>query len=68
MKTKTFFIEFSVIFLITFIVASIISWCWNFFIIGVGDCSWSTAFQFAIMFAIICPMLDLMKSENNQTR
>ena len=67
MKTKAFFIEFSVIFMITFVVASIVSWCWNFFTEGVGACSWSTAFQFAILFAIICPILDLMKSENNQT-
>jgi hypothetical protein len=66
MKTKAFFMEFSVIFLITFVVASIVSYCWNFFSEGVGACSWNIAFQFAILFAILCPMLDLMKSENNQ--
>jgi hypothetical protein len=66
MKTKAFFIEFSVIFMITFITASVVSWCWNFFAEGTGTCSWDTAFLFAIMFAVICPMIDLMKSESNQ--
>jgi hypothetical protein len=60
--------EFSVIFLITFIVASIISYCWNFVSEGIGACSWNIALQFAILFAILCPMLDLMKSENNQSQ
>jgi len=68
MKTKEFFMEFSVIFLITFVVASIVSYCWNFFSEGVGACSWNIAFQFAILFAILCPMLDLMKSENNHSQ
>lgn len=68
MKTKAFFMEFMVIFMITFIGASVVSYCWNFFSDGVGACNWGTAFQFAIIFAFICPMLDLMKSENNQTQ
>jgi hypothetical protein len=66
MKTKAFFIEFSVIFIITFVVASIVSYCWNLFTGGEAACNWGTAFQFAIMFAIICPMIDLMKYENNK--
>jgi len=66
MKTKAFFLEFTVIFLITFVVASLVSYGWNFITKGQGVISWGTAFQFAIMLAIICPMLDLMKSEKNQ--
>ena len=66
MKTKSFFIEFTVIFMITFIAASVVSWCWNFFANGTGACSWETAFMFAVMFGVICPMLDLMKSGNDQ--
>ncbi len=63
MKKKAFFLEFSVVFTLTFVIAAIVSYCWNFIMAGQGACSWTTAFQFAIMFGIICPLIDLMKSE-----
>ncbi len=65
MKTKAFFLEFTVIFMITFVVASLVSYGWNYVTKGQGIFNWGIAFQFAIMLAIICPMLDMMKSGKN---
>jgi len=62
MDTKTFILEFTVIFMITFVVASIVSFGWNYLSAGVAECSWGTAFQFALLFGILCPLIDMMKT------
>jgi len=65
MNTKAFILEFTVIFMITFAVASLVSFGWNFFMDGVTECDWGTAFQFGIIFGILCPMIDMMKSKDD---
>jgi len=65
MNTKAFFIEFVVIFMITFVIASLVSFGWNYFTEGVAECNWSTAFQFGLIFGILCPMIDMMKSNRS---
>ena len=62
MNTKAFIIEFSVVFMITFIVASVVSLGWNYFYEGIAECNWGTAFQFALIFGILCPVIDMMRS------
>ena len=62
MNTKAFILEFSVVFMITFVIASIVSLGWNYVSEGVAVCNWGTAFQFALLFGILCPMIDMMRS------
>lgn len=65
MKNRVFIVEFAVIFLVTFLVSAIVSYCWNFFINGLQTCNWTLTFRFAILFAIICPVLDVMKYQHS---
>ena len=59
---KAFILEFGVIFMITFIIASLVSMGWNFVSTGVAECNWGTAFQFALVFGLICPLIDMMRN------
>ena len=63
MNTKAFILEFVVIFMITFVVAAIVSFGWNYFSAGNAECSWGTAALFALIFGSICPVIDMIKSE-----
>ena len=65
MNTKAFILEFTVIFMITFVIASLVSFGWNFFMVGVVECDWGTAFQFGIIFGMLCPLIDMMKSKDD---
>ena len=48
--------------MITFVIASLVSVGWNYVSEGVAECNWGTAFQFAMLFGIMCPMIDMMRS------
>lgn len=62
MNAKAFILEFTVIFMITFVAASIVSFGWNYISEGSTDCNWGLAIQLALLFAVICPLIDIMKN------
>ena len=66
MKSKDLIIEFLVIFIITFTTASIVSIAWNYLTKGVYVCDWGLSFQFAILFGLICPMIDAIRSDKKE--
>jgi hypothetical protein len=63
---KALVLEFLVIFVITFTVASIVSTIWNYLSEGVFSCNWEIAAQFAILFGILCPLIDAIRSDNKE--
>ena len=62
MNTKAFILEFTVIFMITFVVASMVSFGWNYITEGSTNCNWGLAVQLALLFGVICPLIDIMKN------
>jgi hypothetical protein len=65
MNTKAFILEFTVIFMITFVVASLVSFGWNYLSAGMAECNWSIAAQFALIFGILCPVIDMMRTNRS---
>jgi len=61
MKIKEFLINFIIMFTITLIVATIVTYLWNFIAHGVGAFDWETSFRFALIFGILFPSMRLLE-------
>jgi len=53
MNIKELFIDFVTVFVVTLVVAAIVSYLWSLIAHGAGAFAWETSFRFAVIFGII---------------
>lgn len=58
MNIKELFIGFVTVFVVTLVVAAIVSYLWSLIAHGVGAFDWETSFRFAVIFGIIFSWMD----------
>ncbi len=61
MKIKEFLLEFMLIFGIVFLVSAIVTFLYTLVVHGNPTADWQTAFQMAIIFAIVIPWMNRRK-------
>jgi len=60
MNIKELFIGFVTVFVVTLVVAAIVSYLWSLIAHGAGVFDWETSFRFSIIFGIIFSFIDAM--------
>ncbi|MFO7980327.1 MAG: hypothetical protein R6V00_05780 [Candidatus Aminicenantes bacterium] len=61
LKKRSWFVNFIIIFLITFVVAAVVSLLYGWIAHGEPQIDWESSFRFAIIFAVIIPLLERWK-------
>jgi len=61
MKIKELLFEFLLIFVIVFLVSAVVTFLYTLFVHGNPVADWQTAFQMAIIFAIVIPWMNHRK-------
>lgn len=62
MSVKNFIINFALVFCITFIVSIVVSYLYSLIAHGAGSIDWPLSFRNSIIFGIIIPLSNILKS------
>lgn len=62
MNPKKFLVDGLSVFVVTMIVSVIVTLLWNYFAHGTTTVDWATSVRFAIMLAVILPVIECRRS------
>ena len=59
MNLRTLLYNFAITFLVTLVVAALVTYLWNAVRLGINSVDWDTAFVLAITFGIALPIIEM---------
>lgn len=63
---KKFIVKFLIIFAVSFIVTLLVTYLYNLIFHNAANLEWGTAFQFAITFAVVLPVLEIFENKRKR--